>query len=215
MAPAIVVPRRAIDLTGKRVGRLTVLSYSGRVNGFARWLCRCDCGTERLFWRTQLCPGRTQSCGCLRVESFVARNTKHGACDTPEYDAWKNMLARCYNKNGQEYRNYGGRGIVVCDRWRESFENFLADMGKRPGPKYSVERRKTNGNYSPENCYWATWREQSRNKRNNRLLTWAGETMTVTDWAERLGVSPGTIRSRIRYGWPVERIFTEPFRKRS
>lgn len=123
--------------------------------------------------------------------------------------AWISLRDRCGNPNNKEFRNYGGRGIKVCERWLNSFENFLTDMGKRP-PGMSIERDDVNGDYEPNNCRWATAGEQARNKRNNRIFCYDGLTMTMTDWAAHLGVSLQTLNSRRRAGWSVERILAVP-----
>lgn len=128
---------------------------------------------------------------------------------TPENSAWQNMRARCLRPSHPSYSRYGGRGIQVCERWRV-FENFLADMGRRPGPGYSIERIDNDGPYSPENCRWATSREQRRNTRATHLLTLNGRTQCITDWAAELGISLSTIRYRIRAGWSDERVLTAP-----
>ncbi|XXX79246.1 hypothetical protein WMF30_10770 [Sorangium sp. So ce134] len=120
------------------------------------------------------------------------------------------MKDRCLNPNNQDFAYYGGRGVSVCDRWRDSFEAFLEDMGPRPSLRYWIDRLDTNGNYEPANCAWRTAREQQRNRRNNRRVEWRGETMLLADWAERLGVAYDTLRQRLDSGWDVERAFTQP-----
>ncbi len=133
---------------------------------------------------------------------------------TPEHKAWKAMNARCYKVNGKQYADYGGRGIKVCDRWREAngqgFVNFLADMGPKPSPKHSIDRIDVNGNYEPTNCRWATLKKQANNKRDNKYLTYKGETKTMQEWSDALNVCYFLVRSRIRLGWTVEDAFEVP-----
>jgi len=128
---------------------------------------------------------------------------------TPENQVWQNMRARCLNPNNPRYADYGGRGISVCERW-DSFRSFLADMGQRPGPEYSIERIDNDGPYSPENCRWATRGEQRRNTRQTRALTFNGKTQCLTDWAAEVGLSLDGLRHRIKQGWPLEEVLTRP-----
>lgn len=155
----------AIDLTGMRFGRLMVIERTQSDSPHAVWRCKCDCGQERVVIGQNLRRHQQKSCGCLDLE----RKTIHGAArngkTTGEYNSWKAMRNRCYRKGNNFYKEYGGRGITVCDRWLHSFENFLADMGERPSPKHSIEREDVNGNYTPENCHWATMSEQIANQR--------------------------------------------------
>ena len=120
-------------------------------------------------------------------------NATHGCTGTPTYRAWQDMIQRCYNPRRTRYPMYGGRGITVCQRWRESFEAFLKDMGTSPSPRHSIDRIDNNGNYEPGNLRWATAKEQSRNQRRNRVLTYQGETLCIAEWAERLGVAYATL----------------------
>lgn len=215
MADQHPIPKHPLfkDLTGRRFGRLIVLAYAGK-RGASRhfWLCRCDCGKERVVRGSHMIQGRTGSCGCLSRELSIARSTKHSMSYSAEWGIWSGMKKRCYNESDQAYPNYGGRGIRVYDRWLESFENFLADMGTRPSKRHSLERRNNNGNYEPSNVYWATRRQQNRNKRNNRLITHNGLTLTLSEWAEQIGISPGTLKMRLRMGWSIERALTQPCR---
>ncbi len=140
----------------------------------------------------------------------MPRYSKHNGCNRPEYVCWQQMNSRCFNPRNRCFPRYGGRGVTVCDRWRHDFAAFLADMGPRPSPKHSIDRIDNSGPYSPENCRWATLTEQNRNKRTNRLLTFHGETLPLSAWAERLGMPENTIRNRLRRGWSDERTLTEP-----
>lgn len=139
-------------------------------------------------------------------------STKHGCSRrgklTPEYRAWCSIKRRCYNPRAAQYKDYGGRGITVCDRWLNSFESFLADMGLRPADNYSIERIKIGGNYEPSNCIWKTQKEQCRNKRNNIMVTIGGVTKSLVEWVENTSLSYGTVHSRVLAGWPSEMLLT-------
>jgi hypothetical protein len=154
------------DITGQRFGNLTAEKFSCRRNGYTYWLCRCDCGNTKETKQMCLNSGSTRSCGCLWHGSGENNaNYKHGKMHTAEYNTWLRMKQRCYNENTHYYKNYGGRGITVCDRWLESYENFLADMGMRPSKTHSLDRINNDEGYSPENCRWGTKTEQSFNRR--------------------------------------------------
>jgi hypothetical protein len=150
--------------------------------------------------------GMSQSCGCLHREAV----STHGRTGSPEFTVWQMMIQRCTNTNHNSYADYGGRGIRVCQRWLDSFAAFFSDMGERPSAEHTIDRTDNSGNYSPENCRWATRLEQGSNRRNVRMLTLAGETLSTTQWARRLGISNDTITERIRYGWSVEDTLTRP-----
>ncbi len=145
----------------------------------------------------------------------MSRNhtTQKSLSRTPEYAAWDSMLRRCYNAKYREFDYYGGRGISVCDEWRNSFAAFLRDMGERPDGM-SLDRIDTNGNYEPSNCRWATPKEQTRNRRNNVYITHNGESMILNDWATKLNVSSAALRSRLRYGWSISETLETPIHRR-
>src|SRR3990167_5409886 len=210
----------AIDRTGQRFTRLTVLRRAPRHvrhGGKAAWVCRCDCGVTSVVTSGNLRQGLVKSCGCLRSEKARDRLLTHGEGRTShqsrEYRAWCNMKTRCDNPRASQYADYGGRGIRVCDRWRESYEAFLADMGRCP-PRHSLDRKDNNGQYEPENCRWAKRLVQANNKRNNRVLAFNGESLTLPEWARQLGVPRDTLKRRILLGWSIERALTEPLRRR-
>lgn len=199
---------RAIDITGQRFGRLVALAREGsQKNEGWTWRCVCDCGSEVVSTSRNLRSGNTRSCGCLRRETTSARSRKHGASNgggvrsaAKEYQTWQAMKDRCGNPDSESFATYGGRGIAVCERWRESFESFLADMGPKPSPSHSIDRIDNDGGYCPENCRWATPKEQARNTRKSLVIVAFGESMIAADWAERTGIPAATIKSRLRLG---------------
>lgn len=200
------------DITRQKFGRLTAVSFHKK-NGVVYWLCRCDCGNEKTVIRC--CLNRPNvSCGCLHSEIQRARLTKHGMSRTPEYHAWQAMNQRCSNPKNPEYKNYGARGITVCERW-QSFDNFLADMGKRPSPDLSLERERNNDGYSSTNCKWATKAEQSNNRRAQHLVEFDGREQTVTRWENELGMKRGRLSNRLFAGWSIERAITTPINSRT
>ena len=199
------------DLTGAKFGRLTAVEYVGK----RKWKCLCECGQYTVTSGSYLTTGATKSCGCFRRETAKKYHGTHGLSSTPEYEAWQSMLARCYNPNIRGYHRYGGRGIKICDEWRQSFERFYSDVGPRPGPKYSLDRFPNNdGDYEPGNVRWATPQQQARNHRRNRLIEFAGETYIMTDLAEMVGIPPGTFHFRLMAGWPIRKIILSPVRRR-
>lgn len=199
-------------MTGQRFGRLTVVKklpdrvYLCRRDGGLRerytsvWLCQCTCGEMLEVQERRLKFG----CGCYGCARSGTKSSafKHGAYDTPEYRSWQAMKTRCYNPKHRQYKDYGGRGITVCERWLASFENFAADMGRKPSPTHSLDRwPDRNGNYEPGNCRWATDNEQRRNRRTNVMFTYRGVTMCMTDWAKARGINPKKVWSRLKWNW--------------
>lgn len=204
------------DLTGQKFNKLTVLAFSHfdkKKNSY--WLCRCDCGNEKIVRRSHLLTGNVQSCGCIVHE---ARGTyKNG---WRKHGLWSNnkrlckilncMLDRCYNKNNFHYKDYGERGISVCETWRNSFESFVV-LAKENGysDDLSIDRIDNNGNYEPENCRWATQIEQANNKRNNVFITYNGKTQTIAQWSREIGIGSEVIRTRFHKGLKPEDIFNK------
>jgi len=160
-----------LDLTGQKFGYWIVVCRSARTDN-SYWICQCICKKRKALLGTNLKSGMTKSCGCKAKELLSVSNRHHGHAPitglTSEYIAWCNLKARCNNPKRNDYERYGGRGIAVCERWMNSFENFIADMGLKPSPKLSIERIDNHGNYEPSNCKWATSLEQSRNQRPRR-----------------------------------------------
>lgn len=193
---------KALDLTGRRVGMLLILErdFSIKSNN-AMWKCLCDCGNTKSYPASnikEVVYSGTVSCGCYRKKQARIQMTTHGLSKTVEFSIWQGMRQRCYNKNDDGYKNYGARGIEVCDRWNSSFENFYKDMGPKPSPKHSIDRfPNMNGNYEPNNCRWATSRQQTRNTRYNQFVEIEGKRLCVKEWSEVLGVSTDSIYSRL------------------
>ena len=199
---------KAIDMSGHRYGRLTVVEMSGHNKHNQRlWRCVCDCGNDAEVIGFLLRQGQTQSCGCLAKESIASVNYKHGKSKSQIWSIHHSMMDRCYLKTSHAYHRYGGRGITVCDRWHD-FENFYADMGDKP-KGMSLERIDNDKGYSPENVKWASYKEQANNTRSNRILTYMGKSQNITQWAEELGIKMTTIWARLQRGWTVERALTE------
>lgn len=190
-----------IDLTGQRVGKLTVVRFVESRKGKRMWLCRCDCGGETMATYVQLKYGEKKSCGCIGNG-----RVSHGKSDTPTYKIWHSMVERCRNPNDQSYKGYGGRGITVCDRWK-SFQNFLDDMGEKP-PGLSLDRIDNNGDYSPENCRWATALTQASNRRTNVVLSYNGISQSIAAWARDTGLTKSCILHRLKSGWTIEQTLT-------
>ena len=205
---------RILDLRGKRFERLVVVSFAGRGkrNGII-WNCECDCGNTCLasstILRNSVTRNKKRSCGCLAIDVTRERSVTHGMRKSPAYSSWRSMKDRCLRESNPYYVRYGGRGITICDRWLNSFECFVADMGDRPGLEYSIDRIENEGNYEPGNCRWATRKEQSNNRRKatpRLLIEFNGESRTVDEWAKYLGVKPGTIHHRRWLGLSIENV---------
>lgn len=160
---------RIKDLVGKTFNRLEVMERAENLNGQVMWLCKCNCGSETTVHGYALKSGNTKSCGCLHKEIVTTHGETRNYSETSEYGTWRSMISRCEDNNNKAYDNYGGRGIKVCSRWLESFDNFLEDMGRRPSEKHSIDRINVNGGYKPSNCRWADGVEQARNKREEGL----------------------------------------------
>lgn len=201
--PLVVKHAHLID---QPFGRLTVEYVAQWVNkqgaNVTVLVCRCACDNYTFMPPCNLLTGNTKSCGCIVYEN-KGRAPTHGMKRTSTYRTWVGMRQRCNNPDDRAYKNYGGRGITVCDRWNTSFENFYTDMGPRP-PGMWLERVENNAGYSPENCIWTTPKEQLRNKRTTIRLTYHGMTHKLVEWAEILDVDPVFLRRRLKDGWSVE-----------
>lgn len=204
-----------IDLTGRTFGRWTVLGLAKtNKKGATRWECVCSCGKIKDVIGTTLTRGTSVSCGCFFKEEVTKRSTKHGLSNHPLYWRWYSMNQRCENPKHQSYKHYGQRGITVCDEWKTSFMSFytwsIENGFKR---ELELDRINNDGNYSPENCRWATRKKQNNNRRNNHYIEMNGETKTLTEWSEIYNINTITAYSRLKKGWSVEDAFTKPICK--
>jgi len=208
---------KAKDLRGQRFGRLVAIEpLSERKHGHIEWKCKCDCGNFCSVSVGNLSRGVTKSCGCLHRELLANRNKKHNKSYTRLYGVWRAMKARCYNPNVAAYKDYGGRGISICEEWREDFQAFY-DWAivngydeNAPRKACTIDRIDNDGNYCPENCRWIDWNSQQNNKNNNRMLTYKGETHNVAEWCEITGISRRTLMSRLNMGWSIEDALSKP-----
>jgi hypothetical protein len=209
------------ELIGLKSGRLTIQKIVGVSASRKRLVqCRCECGNTKTINISQFRSGVIRSCGCLLQET-ARKNMKrvrhlgegnrlrHGQTDTPEYYIWRTMKGRCLNPNNSHFRRYGGRGITIADRWR-LFDHFFADMGKRPSPRHQLDRIDNDGPYAPENCRWATPKQQGNNRSTNVKITHDGETLTMAEWARRKGMNRMLLFQRLKKGWTVEKALNTP-----
>lgn len=202
---------KPLNLIGKRFGLLTVVERKpSDAKGQSMWLCRCDCGNEKIIRGHDLTQGKTQSCGCTR--KYNCGLYKHGLSHTRLHGIWRNIKGRCYNPNNPCYQHYGGRGITVCDEWKNDFQKFY-DWSMENGyqENLSIDRIDANGAYSPQNCRWADSITQANNKRNNKVFTAYGKTMTVAQWSRETGVKYGDIQNRLNYGYSFEEAIDPNF----
>jgi hypothetical protein len=219
MSEHVVLPSypRFKNLTGMAFGLLRVISFNGmqRVKGktYASWIVACTCGKQYSIKASCLISGGVKSCGCVHPNlngrnGIPPKGTRRHT--PPELNSWREMIRRCYDPRTKDAVTY--QGVKVCDRWRESYKNFLEDMGPRPEPKpdYSLDRIDGMGDYAPENCRWATRKQQNRNKRTTRVLAINGETKTVPEWCEIYGTYKSLVNSRVKLGWDLERAVTTP-----
>lgn len=212
---------KSLELIGKQFGKLRVVEYAGYEGHRSRWRCLCRCGTSVVRSSESLmrskASGSVSSCGCEHRKMTAGINRKHGFATNrtvpPEYQSWSGLKQRCLNPNDSKYYRYGGRGIAVCDRWKDDFGAFLADMGRRPSARHSLERIDLDGPYSPENCRWATTGEQARNTSRNIMVEIDGERMCASDAARMYGKPVGAFIRRLKRGWSADEAAKTPLRQ--
>lgn len=203
-------------MIGNKYGRWTVIGYS---EDKRKMRCRCECGNESDVWKSNLRSGKTLSCGCLISEATTKRNTTHNGTKTRLYSVWNNMLRRCYEEKNNRYHRYGGRGINVCDEWHEfsAFREWMLSQGydeKSEYGKQTLDRIDNDGNYEPSNCRLTSIKEQNSNRSTRHLLTYNGETHSITEWNTIMGYSDGVIDNRIRKGWSADRAISTPQKRK-
>lgn len=204
------------NLVGSKFGKLKVIKQSDTKNNKRYWECICDCGNKTIVPTSRLKNGHIKSCGCLSREITTKRNMKHGKGHTRLYKIWAGIKKRCLNKKCISYKNYGGRGIIICDEWKDSFEIFYEwSMNNGYNKNLTIDRIDVNGNYEPNNCRWITMKEQSNNKRDNRYITINSQTKTLSEWSDYYKINPKVVENRInRYKWSIEEAFEIVPRKR-
>lgn len=211
-------PNQRIDLTGKKFGRWTVIEFAFIENRVTYWKCQCECGTIRNVSGYNLRKGKSKSCGCLHRELMAKMKfaKTHGLYyENPRlYQIWQNMKNRCYNKNVEKYKCYGARGIMVCDEWIHDFKAFYEWALKNGyNNQLTIDRIDVNGNYEPKNCRWLNMKDQSQNKRTNHYITFQGETKTLQQWADKIGIKSSIIRKRLKRGWDTEKALFFPIKE--
>lgn len=194
-----------IEMVGQKFNRLTVMLDVGYSHGQQSYLCECECGNKLVTAGQRLRNGQTKSCGCLARETSKANNYKHGKAGTAIYRTWSNIKNRCRNKNHRNYKDYGGRGVDICDEWFNSFEQFYKDVGDIP-EGMSLDRIDNNKGYSKSNCRWATKAEQSKNRRNTINLEYMDKKMCLKDWARELNKPYSSMKMYIKNGLSIEQI---------
>jgi len=196
---------------GDVFGRLTVVELlAGSKTTHAKAECKCECGSRKIIRRSHMTSHMISSCGCLRVEATTANKTTHGHTKHPLWHTYKSMIARCHNPKNPHFRNYGARGISVCDRWRMSFDAFVEDVGLRPRGDHQLDRINNDGPYSPQNTRWVIQRENLRNKRTTRRYQSKGQNLTLAEWSSISGVSASAMTKRLRLGWRVDDAIWTP-----
>lgn len=212
---------KVADKTGIKFGMLTVIKQAGFTDdGKAKWLCRCDCGNYKVIRSCNIRENsKTKSCGCYKREYLkrTKHSYKHGMYGTRVYKEWVSMKCRCYTESHTSYKNYGGRGIRVCEEWLNDFLSFYTwAIENGYSDELTLDRIDVNGNYCPENCRWVTQKEQARNKRNNRFINYKGVEHTGSEWSELLGSKDRhLVYDRIDRGWSIEDAVTKPLKTKT
>lgn len=199
--PPFVRPTTPLQI---RYNRWTFLRQG---SGSLFWVMRCDCGVEKEVNKKNVKSGASKSCGCHNIQRLKERRTNP---DLPEFSNWRSMIGRCTDENDPGYERYGGRGITVCERWLNSFEAFYEDMGPKPTPDHSIDRKDNDKGYCKENCRWATRSEQQRNKTTTKMYEMDGRSQCLAAWAEEFEIEAGIVGYRLKEGWGLRAALTVP-----
>ena len=206
--------RKIKDIVNVKFGRLTVIKFIKREKSKTYWECQCDCGNKIITTQNSLQTGSTKSCGCLFKEG---NNKKMNLSDTKLYNTWRSMKSRCYNQKSDSYKNYGNKGIIVCDEWLNkengfiNFYNWAINNGYKEN--LTIDRIDSNKNYEPSNCRWATRKVQNNNTSRNRYIAFNGLTLTMSQWTEKIGLNKNTLKNRLDNKWTIKKALTTPARK--
>lgn len=205
---------KAKDLTGQQFGRLKVLERAENKDRCVMWKCLCTCGETKEIQSRSLVAGLTQSCGCLRKERAIKSTTTHGDSKTRLYRIWRNMKSRCSCESASKYNIYGGKGITVCEQWIDfsGFREWALSSGYKEN--LTLDRVDGNKGYCPDNCRWASYKDQANNTTQNRIITYKGKSMTMAQWATHQGLSYKALSERIRRNWSVERALITPLKRK-
>ena len=206
------------DLSGNRFDMLLVLHrVENSPDGYVQYLCLCDCGNTKVIKGHNLLNGKTHSCGCLKKKMMAEKQFIHGEAGSRHcqpnrlYRIWRGMVDRCTRPNFRQWKDYGGRGITVCNEWRNDYQNFKQwAYSNGYDDNLTIDRKNNDGNYEPSNCRWIPFEEQMNNRRTNHLLSLNGKTQSMKKWSNEIGINYGTLKSRIKSGWPIERALKDP-----
>ena len=203
------------DLTGEKFNKLTVIEPINKDKKYEyKWKCLCDCGNYCIVSSNSLKTGHTKSCGCLQGEHH--HDSSHIEGKTRLYRIWTNIKQRCLNPNKKEYNLYGQRGITICKEWKESYNSFKQwSLSNGYADNLSIDRIDVNGNYEPSNCRWTNAKTQANNTRTNKIITFNGETHTLSQWRDKMGFKRGVIEYRLQKGWSIEKTLTTPVKQRN
>ena len=203
---------KMLDIKGKRFGKLIAIERVKNVGKKVSWKCLCDCGKETIVLTTNLTTNRIKSCGCLKNQKLIERSTKHNQRHTKLYEVWKTMKQRCFNSNNKSYHNYGGRGIIVCDEWKDNYQAFYEwsmNNGYKEG--LSIDRINNDGNYEPSNCRWADRFTQNNNTRQNKPVVIDGVSKTIHQWTREYNIPVEIVRNRLyNKHWDIVKALTTP-----
>lgn len=201
----MIILGKFIDLTGKRFGKLVVVERIENKGKRVCWKCKCDCGNIKNVLSTHLVSGSINNCGCLKKLILSNKNKTHGKSYTKLYRTYQHMKDRCYRKNDKRYKNYGGRGIKICDEWKNNFMNFYNwAINNGYQENLTIDRININGDYTPFNCRWVTWKEQANNTTRNHYIEYNNEKHTIAEWSNILNISSKVLQIRLKRGWSIE-----------